>query len=407
MFEHTIKHNSDDYSSGYTYKQEFNIRFSYDVHFTREVFKPENRLLASVMAAPETPASGIPPAASRVLVCIDSGVAACHPDLPEQVQAYFRRYAADIQPAAPPHIVPGGEQAKNDRQNVHRIMTALAACRLDRQSYVIAVGGGSVLDMVGFTAAVIHRGLRLIRIPSTVLAQNDAGVGVKNGINALGAKNFIGTFAPPYAVINDATLLTTLSTEDWRGGIAEAIKVALIKDRDFFEYICLQAEALKARNLHVMEELVRRCAVLHLEHIRTQGDPFEFGSSRPLDFGHWSAHKLEVMSRFRIGHGQAVAIGIALDSCYARMAGFITAADSRRILDCLLACGLPVWDPLLEKRDEEGNYEILKGLEEFREHLGGKLCITLPSPPGHKVEVHEMDIRRITDGIMSLKNGVK
>jgi 3-dehydroquinate synthase len=198
---------------------------------------------------------------------------------------------------------------------------------------VLGIGGGAVLDMVGYAAATAHRGIRLIRVPTTVLAQNDSGVGVKNGINAFGKKNFLGTFAPPYAVLNDIDFLTTLDDRDWRSGIAEAVKVALIKDANFFEFITTNAKALARRDMDSMQHLVYRCAQLHLNHIANSGDPFEKGSSRPLDFGHWAAHKLEQLTHYNLRHGEAVAIGIALDTTYSYMAGMLSRSDWQQVLE--------------------------------------------------------------------------
>ncbi len=245
---------------------------------------------------------------------------------------------------------------------------------IDRHSYVAAIGGGSVLDLAGFASAVAHRGIKHIRIPTTVLSQNDSGVGVKNGINYNGKKNFTGTFAPPVAVFNDERFLETLSERDWRSGIAEAIKVGLIKDADFYYWIEENVEKLIARDGETMNRLIRRCAALHLQHIAS-GDPFELGSSRPLDFGHWSAHKLEQLSGFKILHGEAVAMGIALDTLYSALSGRLLMEKAERIIQLLIKCGFEITNPLLEIQDE--NSEILKGLQEFREHLGGQLTMML------------------------------
>ena len=217
-----------------------------------------------------------------------------------------------------------------------------------------------------------------------------------------GAKNFIGTFSPPFAVINDLDFLLSLPQREWISGAAEAFKVALIEDAAFFRSLCAHAAALRRRDEAVMETVVRRCAELHLHHIRAGGDPFETGSARPLDFGHWSAHHLEVLSRYALLHGEAVSIGIALDSYYAWRKRLI----GRRALDALLTalttCGLPIYDPLLEHR-KAGRLAILDGLERFREHLGGELTVTLPHPPGRRIEVHQMDARVIAEGIRFLR----
>ncbi len=368
-----------------TIQQQFSVPFSYPVHFTHAAFALTNDVLTSVLVPP---LDGVP---ARVMAVIDHGVVAAHPQILKQMDAYFAHVAARITLVAPPVIVQGGEQAKNGWTGVRDLMTRMGALHLDRQSYVVAIGGGCVLDMAGFAASLVHRGVRFIRMPSTVLAQCDAGVGVKNGMNEGGAKNFVGTFAPPYAVINDLDLLTTLAPVDWAGGLAEAFKVAIIADAVFFARLCTLAPALAQRDQAAMEEVVCQTAALHLHHIATSGDPFELGSARPLDFGHWAAHRLELMSQFTLGHGPAVAIGIALDSTYACLKGLITEVQCAAILRGLAQCGLPTWSPLLQRRTAEGTLEILLGLEQFREHLGGVLNVTLPASIGAKIEVHEMD----------------
>ena len=363
------------------YIQSFSVPFEYPVYFTTDLFFPENPVLVkAVMRLDER-------RRHRFMVFVDSGVVAAHGDLLARLDAYFESRFADMVLVAAPAVIPGGEVAKNGWGHIHDIIEAISRHRMDRQSYIMAIGGGAVLDMVGLAAAVVHRGLRLLRVPTTTLAQNDAGIGVKNGINDQGQKNYIGTFAPPFAVLNDAGFLTTLTFEQWIGGISEAFKVAIIKDAAFFEFLADAAPALRARNGAAMEEAVRRCAILHLDHIRNNGDPFEFGSARPLDFGHWAAHKLESLSRYTIGHGQAVSIGIALDAHIAVRKGLLAEGDFLRIVDGLSVCGLPVWDERLHLRAPDGSLEILAGLAQFREHLGGELMITLPKGIGGKVEV--------------------
>lgn len=380
------------------YRQEISVPFEYPVYFARQVFAADNPLLADVLDRLREGRR------QRAAVYVDAGLAQAQPGLIDAIKEYFHARPGQLELADPPQIVPGGEAAKNGWGPVRDVMWTLGNLHMDRQSFVIAVGGGAMLDMVGFAASLVHRGLRLIRLPSTVLAQNDAGVGVKNGMDEHGMKNFVGTFAPPFAVINDASFLPTLADRDWSGGIAEAFKVAIIKDAGFFEFLCTRASDLRRRDLGAMEQLIRRCAVLHLEHIRTGGDPFELGSARPLDFGHWVAHKLETMSAYRLGHGQAVAIGIAVDSWYAMKQGLIFAGEFERILTGLTACGLPVWDECLSRRAPGGALEALEGLEQFREHLGGLLCITLPQGLGRRIEVHQMNPAVVEEGVEFLRS---
>ena len=244
--------------------------------------------------------------------------------------------------------------------------------------------------------------LKELRVPTTTLSQNDSGVGVKNGINAFGKKNFIGTFAVPFAVINDFAILASLSPRDKRAGYIEAVKVACIRDAAFFTEIERNASRLRSFEAEAMEHLIYRCAELHINHIATSGDPFELGSARPLDFGHWSAHKLEQISDYKIRHGEAVAIGIALDTVYARRQGLLDPASAERVLRLIEDLGFETFSNELFHVDSTDSLIVLQGLEEFREHLGGQLTVTLLKGVGHGVEVHEMDDAVIVESIQEL-----
>ncbi|GAB4518446.1 MAG: 3-dehydroquinate synthase [Anaerolineae bacterium] len=380
-------------------QQHVEVRFDYPVHFTNGLFNPENLILRDVVSPdqPETP--------KKVLCVIDGGVSEHHPNLTKQIEAYFAVHNTTMQLVCT-LIVPGGESAKHTMEYVNAIRDMVDKYGVDRHAYIVVIGGGAVIDMAGYAAATAHRGVRLIRVPTTVLSQNDAAVGVKNSVNAYGKKNFIGTFAPPYAVLNDFDFLTTLDLRDWLGGVSEAVKVALLKDPAFFHYIEEHAAAINRREMTPMQYVIYRCAQLHLQHIATSGDPFELGSSRPLDFGHWSAHKLEQTSKFALRHGEAVAIGIALDSTYSYKMGWLAEAEWKRILEVFTKLGLKVYaaelDQYLENRSDPRC--VLEGLREFREHLGGKLTIMLLKGIGKGVEVHEIDDELMIESILFLKS---
>lgn len=361
-------------------QQSLSIRFEYAVHFTEGLFREENPLLRRVLAPTEGNRS-------RALFVVDAGVAEAHPDLCAAIGRYCALHADAPALAAAPLLIPGGEPVKNDPAHVAALQQAIHDARLCRHSFVVAVGGGAVLDAVGYAAATAHRGVRHVRVPTTVLSQNDSGVGVKNGINAFGKKNYLGTFATPWAVINDFAFLTTLDDRDWRSGISEAVKVALIKDSAFFDQIERDAEALAARSPEPMHRLIHRCARLHVEHIGQGGDPFEMGSSRPLDFGHWSAHKLEALTGYRLRHGEAVAIGIALDCAYAMLVGLLPAAAFERVAGLLDTLGFATYVP--EMATGGG---LPAGLTEFQEHLGGRLTLLMLRGIGQVVEVHDVDL---------------
>jgi 3-dehydroquinate synthase len=364
-------------------QQSFRVSFEYKVFFTEHVFSAANPVLREFLKSSRGDTD------KKILVVIDHGVEMNHPSLLTQVQAYLSDLPGYTLITAMA-VIPGGEKAKNNGSLFDNLIRDIDRGGVDRHSYIIAIGGGAVLDLVGYAAAVAHRGIRHIRIPTTVLSQNDSGVGVKNGINYEGKKNFLGTFAPPAAVFNDYHFLTTLSDGDWRSGISEAVKVALIKDVNFYAWLKKNAAGLKSRDKSAMQYLVKRCAELHVEHIAS-GDPFEMGSSRPLDFGHWSAHKTEQLSDFSIRHGEAVAMGIALDTAYSFLSGRLEEADAKDIVNLIIDLGLPVTNDLMKIENEKS--PVLKGLNEFREHLGGLLTIMLLDKIGKGVEVHELDTR--------------
>jgi 3-dehydroquinate synthase len=359
--------------------QRVSAAFVYPVTFTREAFAPANGALLEALTERE------PGRVHRALVVVDQGLAEGQPDLLHRITEYFAAHAGRISLAAPPRVVVGGEAVKTAPAHLAEMLQVLHDLRLDRHSFVVAVGGGAVLDMVGYAAAITHRGVRVVRLPTTVLAQADSGVGVKNGVNAFGKKNYLGTFAPPYAVIMDEQLLESLSARDRIAGMAEAVKIALVRDADLFAWLGRRADALhRADDPADLRHLVRRSAELHLHHIATSGDPFELGSARPLDFGHWAAHKLETLTAHRLRHGEAVAIGMALDALYSAAVGLCEPSLAAEVLGTLERLGFRLWDDELDSR------ALLDGLDEFREHLGGELTVTLLERAGCGREVHEL-----------------
>jgi 3-dehydroquinate synthase len=378
-------------------EQRIAVEWDFPVVFTRGIFHPKNAALATTLDRRDEQRI------HRAMVFIDGEVARAWPDLHGKVTSYFGAWSDKLQLAGEPQIVPGGEAVKNDFTLVDGFMRRMLEHHMDRQSFILIVGGGAVMDAVGLAAALVHRGLRQVRIPTTVLGQNDAGVGVKNGVNFLGGKNAIGTFAPPFAVLNDFDFLRTLSRRDWLCGVAEAWKVSIIRDLPFFEWLSAHAPRFPEHDESAMEALVRRCAEIHLEHIRTNGDPFEYGRARPLDFGHWSAHKLELLSGFRISHGEAVASGVLLDSIYAESKGWISSLELDRIANGLKDSGFALWFPELDERDTSGHRLIFQGLEDFREHLGGELTVTFPKGLGARHEVHDIDIPLMEQSLLNLK----
>ena len=375
----------------YQYVQQFSIDFNFPVHFTESLFSVENTTFLTTVERLENSKR------HRIMVIVDSNVVSSHPALMGQIRDYAAAFPTRMELVAPPIVVQGGEACKNDFAYVTQLLEHINVHGMDRQSFVAIIGGGAVLDMACFATAIAHRGIRTIRIPTTVLGQGDSGVGVKNGINFFGKKNFIGTFVPPFAVINDSEFIETLEHRDKIAGIAEGVKVALLRDPQFFQYLEHNVRDLAKAEPSALQYMIRQCADLHLRHIRERGDPFELGSSRPLDYGHWSAHKLESLTGHQVRHGEAVAIGMALDVLYSLKQGHLPQASAERILNLLEQLGFQLWNEQL------GNADLIAGIQEFREHLGGKLHITLLRDIGVPFEVHEMDEQLIRQSIEALR----
>jgi 3-dehydroquinate synthase len=366
---------------------------NFDLIFTRDSLNTSNPILFNAMSESQS---------RKVAVFVDGGVARAFPGINEKITGYLSHY--NMECLSSPVVYPGGEMVKDGWHYVMDMMNRLVQDRLCRHSFCIAIGGGALLDAAGLASSLVHRGIRLVRMPTTVLSQDDSGVGVKNGINYNGVKNLIGAFSPPFAVVNDFDFLKTLTPSVIRDGIAEAFKVAIIKDEEFFHYLRHNAAAIKNCKWKVIETAVKRSATLHLNHIGNGGDPMELGEARPLDFGHWSAHKMESMSSHSISHGTAVALGISLDTVIANLLNHISEEEKDLILKALYAAGMPLFSSLFEKRDNSGNLEVLQGIEEFREHLGGRLCITLPKGIGNRVDIHALDENVVIEAINILKH---
>lgn len=371
----------------------FAMPFVHRLRYTEDVFGDDRGVLAELLEP-----SG--PAPARVQFWLDGQLAACDPGLAARIEAVACSQPSRFQPTGPVEVVPGGEAIKNDWRHVERILSAFNGADLDRRSYVVVVGGGAVLDAVGFAAAIAHRGIRLVRLPTTTLAQADSGVGVKNAVNYFGKKNWLGTFAVPWAVINDTALLATLPDRDFVCGFAEAVKVALLKSPTVFADVCRLAPRIRQRDLAAALPIIRASVELHLRHITQGGDPFETREARPLDFGHWSAHRLEALTDFSLRHGEAVAIGLVIDTVYSTLTLGLPQTIAQRIVGCLRELGLPTTHPALANADL-----LLTGLEEFRQHLGGRLTLTLLRAVGEPVDVHMVDVTAMRQAIAAVHQG--
>lgn len=368
----------------------FSPSFVHRLFFTDDVLGGDQGILAGVLEP-----SGEAPA--RVQFWLDEHVDDARPDLRPRIQAFVNARPKQLQLAGKVQVVCGGEAVKNDIHILERMLKVFHAAHLDRRSYVVVIGGGAVLDALGFAASIAHRGLRLVRLPTTTLGQADSGVGVKNGVNLFGKKNWLGAFAVPWAVINDTALLATLPDRDFICGFSEAVKVSLLKDPGMFDDLCVNASKIRGRDMAAALPVIRDSAEWHRRHITLGGDPFESREARPLDFGHWSAHKIEAMTDFQVRHGEAVAIGLAIDILYSTLALGLPVSAADRALGCLTDLGFTLNHPILSDTQM-----LFEGLEEFRQHLGGRLTLTMLKNVGEPVDIHEVDEPLMREAIQRL-----
>lgn len=385
------------------YNQKIPIAFEFPVIFGDRVFSTGNSDVQEFFKVARVADS------QKVACFIDANLLVAFPNIARTVTTYFENLIGGPKLVTEPIIWPGGEQLKNRLDLVEQIYRLVLDFDICRHSYLMAIGGGTLLDIVGYGAATSHRGIRMVRVPTTVLAQSDSAHGVKTSMNFLGKKNFVGTFTPPAAVICDYSFLEGLPERFFITGFSESLKVALLKDLELLDFIERNGEKIRRRDRETCTHVIYKCARHHLDHIAGSGDPFEYGSSRPLDFGHWAAHKLEQMSNFEITHGESVSVGVALDITYSYVRGYLSCDDWTRALRSFVNLGLPIFYPLmLHKLDQpQDSASILHGLEEFRQHLGGRLTIMLLERLGRGFEVSEIDLPAMQEAALMVERFVK
>lgn len=363
--------------------KQFSVEWTHRLRCTRNAFR-NNGEVSQILQELDPP---------QLLIVIDSGLADTNKTFLHNIESWIVEWNSVCHPLI---IVKGGEEAKNDNKVVGVVLDAINNFNMCRHSAVLAVGGGAMLDAVGFATSIAHRGLNLIRMPSTTLSACDSGVGVKNGINRFHKKNFVGVFDPPWAVINDYDLLDSLDDRHWRSGLSEIVKVSLVKSAVLYDKLKRNAQALYDRDRDIMAEVVTKSASLHLLHITDGGDPFERHEARPLDFGHWAAHKLEQITNHELSHGEAVSIGLAIDLQCSVLLGHLQQDVADEAIALLRQFGLPTSHPKIH------DPELINGLEEFREHLGGTLTVMLLKEVGEPLVVHELPEPIVREAIQKL-----
>jgi 3-dehydroquinate synthase len=268
-----------------------------------------------------------------------------------------------------PIILPDGEQYKN-AETLGLIYDALLSHRCERNTPLIALGGGVIGDMTGYAAATYLRGVPFIQIPTTLLAQVDSSVGGKTGINHPLGKNMIGAFYQPQAVLADITTLNTLEDQELRAGIAEVIKYGLIRDLSFFEWLEQNMEKLLARDADALQYVIRRSCQNKAEVVAA--DERESGERALLNLGHTFGHAIETGMGYGAWlHGEAVAAGTIMAADLSCRLGWLSKEDVDRIRSLFERAGLPVAAPALGME----KYLQLMGLD--KKVVGGKIRFVL------------------------------
>ena len=289
--------------------------------------------------------------------------------------------------------LPAGEQTKS-QQFVWQLYDRLVALQADRQTLVIAIGGGVIGDLAGFVAATYNRGLPFVQVPTTLLAQVDSSVGGKVGINHPQGKNLIGAFHQPIGVFLDTSFLATLPERDYCSGLAEVVKYGVILDASFFEFLERNVEKIHQRAEGVLREIVARSCRLKADVV--EKDEFErTGLRAVLNYGHTFAHAYEALSGYgELLHGEAVAIGMISESQLAEHLGRIDPAVTKRQIDLLQSLGLPTALPVTNR---PGNDAILAAMRLDKKNASGKLRFVLPTRIGQVelVTVAEGDVRNL------------
>ncbi len=279
-------------------------------------------------------------------------------------------------------IIPiGASEGEKSLETAQQLWQLFFEARVDRGSLIVALGGGMLCDLVGFAASLFHRGISVVYFPSTLLAMADAALGGKTAVNFGGAKNILGTYKLPHLVVCDLSLLATLAPREISAGYAEIIKIALMRDANFFTLL-EQASGLEIGRPEKIAEIVGRAAELKLEIVARDFE--EKGERRVLNFGHTVGHAFEACALQRgldLKHGEAVALGMVVETAISAALGNCDSALVPRIINCLKSYSLPTRTALA--REPEVIWSLIG---HDKKMSAGQLRWTLPLGVGSSIE---------------------
>jgi 3-dehydroquinate synthase len=312
--------------------------------------------------------------------------------------AHHRRVASSLSVAGFERVVdcrvPPGEDHKTVETAALMYDTILRA-GIDRQTPVIALGGGVIGDTAGFVAATVLRGVPFVQVPTTLLAMVDASVGGKTGVNHAVGKNLIGAFHQPVAVFADPEALRTLPQRELRGGLAECIKHDVIRDADGFVRLERNIERALALDMDYLTELVAHNVAIKARVV--EADPFERGERAHLNFGHTFGHAIETVSRYEYSHGESVALGMAAAAQLSADLGMLNDASRRRIVAVIERAGLPVRGLRLDVG------AVVEAMAFDKKAKAGRLRFVLPDGIGHVVIRDDVPADAVRRAVESLR----
>jgi len=278
--------------------------------------------------------------------------------------------------------VPDGE-AQKSLPVAAKLYGHLSRLKAERNTAVLALGGGVIGDLAGFVAATYMRGVPLVQIPTTLLAQVDSSIGGKVAVNHRNLKNVIGTFYQPRAVLTDISVLKTLADQEMKNGLAEVIKYGIIRDSELFQILEKNPDKIKAHDQAMLEDIVARCASIKAEIV--QSDERDTGLRNILNFGHTTGHAIETVTRFKISHGQAVALGMIVATGIARTMGILSGEEFSRIISVIKKADLPTRIPGLSPTG------ILRAMKYDKKVIAGKVRFILPVAIGEVIINDQVD----------------
>ena len=287
------------------------------------------------------------------------------------------------------HIIVGQGEACKSLQTVERVYRELMELGADRSTFILGIGGGIVTDIAGFVAATYMRGVEFGFVSTTLLGQVDASIGGKNGVNVADYKNMVGTITHPQFVVSDVEMLKTLPVREWRAGVAEVIKSAIVGDKELFDYIMRYSYNEIYSNIDHMQYIVRRAVTVKASIV--EEDERESGMRRLLNLGHTIGHAIEKLTH-EVNHGEAVAIGMSLISRASVKVGLLNISDVERINDCLLKFGFNLELPASID-------DILTATRKDKKKAEGAIHVVLPVAIG-ECEVRNMSFEEFDNMFM-------